>query len=99
MYFLLATVRSLEPSGQSHGSFAGVAASAANGEVIFLPERSVVIEVLYSCSGGGPRMRGLLHRNMAIYASFVSGSNLSLILVGNTVGVGHGLRRPVCTTF
>jgi len=34
-------------------------------------------------------MRGLLHQNTAIYASFVSCSNLSLILVRYTVCVGH----------
>jgi hypothetical protein len=35
-------------------------------------------------------MRVLLHQNTAIYASFVSCSNLSLILLGNAVCVGHG---------
>jgi hypothetical protein len=32
----------------------------------------------------------LLHQNTAIYAGFVSCSNLSLILVRNAVCVGHG---------
>ncbi len=31
----LVTVRRLEPSGQAHGSFAGIATSTADGQVIF----------------------------------------------------------------
>ena len=34
-------------------------------------------------------MRVLLHQNTAIYAGFVSCSNLSLILLRNIVCVGH----------
>jgi hypothetical protein len=37
-------------------------------------------------------MRALLHQDTAIYAKFVPCSNLSLILLGNTVCVGHDLR-------
>jgi hypothetical protein len=37
-------------------------------------------------------MRALLHQDTAIYASFVPCSNLSLILLGNTVCVGHDFR-------
>jgi hypothetical protein len=59
---------------------------------LFVLERPVIIEVLYGCSGGGHRMRALFHHNMAIRASFISCSNLSLILLGNTVCVGHGSR-------
>jgi hypothetical protein len=35
-------------------------------------------------------MRGLLHQDTAIYASFVSCSNLLFIFLRNTVCVGHG---------
>jgi hypothetical protein len=86
----LGTVRRFEPSGQAHGSFAGIATSTANGHVVFFFKRSVVIEVLYGCFRGAPQTRGLLHPNTAVYASPVSRSNLSLVLVRNTVCVGHG---------
>jgi hypothetical protein len=38
-------------------------------------------------------MRVLLHQYTAIHASFVSCSELSLILLRNTVCVGHGFRE------
>jgi len=55
----------------------------------FFRQRPVVIEVLYSCSGSAHRMGLLLHPNMAIYASFVSCSNLPLIFLRNTVCIRH----------
>jgi hypothetical protein len=90
VYFLIATVRRLEPIRQFLVSSAGIAASTANGQVVFVVERSVIIEVLYGCFRGAPRTRGSLHQNMAIYALLVPCSNLSLILVRNAVCVGHG---------
>jgi hypothetical protein len=92
VYFIFATVRLLKPNGQSHGPFAGIAASTANGQVISFAERPLIVEVLYSCSGRAHRMRGLLHQDTAVYASFVSCSNLLLIFLRNTVCVGHGSR-------
>ena len=86
VYFIIATVSRLKPSQQRHGPFTGIAASTANGHVKFFVQRPVIIEVLYRYSGGA-RLR---HRSIAIYASFVSCSNLSLILLRNTVCVGHG---------
>ena len=88
-YLLLATVRGLEPVGQTHGSFAGIAASTADGHIVFFVERSVVIEVLDGCSGGAHHVRVLLNQNTAIYASLISSSNLQFVLLGNTVCVGH----------
>ena len=55
--------------------------------------------MLYSCSGGAHRARGLLHQNTAIYASLISCSNLSLILLRNTVCVGHGRVAHTCAYF
>jgi len=103
VYFILETVFPLEPIRQTLVSSAGIATSTANGQAIFLVERSVIIEVLYGCFRGAPRTRGLLHQNMAIYAFLVSCSNLLLILVRNAVCVGHGRAatrgsRPDVTT-
>lgn len=90
VYFIFLTIRGLEPHQQRLGPFAGIATSTANGRVMFRLKRSVIIEVLYGCSGGAKRMRMLLHQNTAIYASFVPCPKLSLILLRNTVCVGHG---------
>jgi hypothetical protein len=64
-----------------------------------LSKRSVIVEVLDRCAGGGPGVRGLLHQNAAVNAILVSGSNLSLVLAGNAIAVGHGYQRPIYTTF
>ena len=90
--FPLATVRRLEPSRQSLRSFAGIATSTANGDIIYFLKRPVIIEVLDGCSGGAHRMWALRHQNTAIDANFVSCSNLPLVLLRNTVLVGHGSR-------
>jgi hypothetical protein len=61
-----------------------------------LSKQRIILNVA-NTSGGAHRMRVLLHQNTAIYASFVSRSNLSFVLRRNPICVGHGFRLPVRT--
>ena len=86
---LFLTVGRLKPLQKRLSSFARVTTTTANSEIVLFAERSSIIEVFDRRFKPISLTRPMFHRNIAIYTSLVSRSNLSFDVAGNAVCVGH----------